>query len=360
MNLSVNKTETQPETTDKKPDTKNFDLKRAPISFPRVGIVGAGLMGEWHARAASKAGGKIVAVVDSDANRANRLAADYPSAQIFADAAKMLAQTSLDVVHICTPTAGHRAIAESVVKAGVNLFIEKPLAQSAEETIFLYDSAAKNNVRICPAHQFIFQTGAEKAKKLLPRAGRTIHLQATICSAGADGLSGEHLNSIAADILPHPLSLFQFFTDETLSTENWRIYRPQSGEMRIFGSLRETSLSIFVSMNSRPAINSFQIFGANGTIHLDLFHGFAFMETGRVSRTRKILRPFDFSIKALSAAAVNLTRRAVLYETAYPGLRQLIQRFYQSLRENGEPPISSQQVINIAVIRDFLTRNDTI
>ncbi len=260
------------------------------------------------------------------------------------------------MLHICTPTATHQAIAELAIKSRVNLFIEKPLAPTAEETILLYDLASKNNVRICPTHQFIFQKGVEKAKKLLPRIGQIIHLQATVCSAGGDGLDAEQLDLIAADILPHPLSLFQSVLNDLLPEENWEIFRPRCGEFRIYGNTRKISLSIFISMNSRPTANSFQIIGTNGTIHVDLFHGFAFIETGKVSKARKILHPLSFAVKSFSAATFNLARRLVEFETAYPGLRQLVSSFYQAIKENTESPVTPEQTINIARIRDYLIR----
>ena len=328
--------------------------KKTEIKPIRVGIVGAGLMGRWHARAARKSGGEIVGIVDVDKNRAANLAAKCRTAQSFAGAAEMFNQISPDVLHVCTTTASHIELAELAIKSGVHLFIEKPIAQTAEETVYLYDLAAKNNVRICPVHQFAFQQGVEKAQKLLLRIGRIIHMQATIQSAGGKNLADKELDSIAADILPHPLSLFQSILSELLPEDDWKVFRPEAGELRIFGQAREISLSIFVSMSARPTVNYLQIVGTDGTIYLDLFHGFAFMETGKVSRTRKILHPFDFAVKIFSAAASNLLRRTVQNETAYPGLQRLVNNFYHSIRENTEPPISPEQAINVARVRGYL------
>ncbi|MGI9036148.1 MAG: Gfo/Idh/MocA family protein [Pyrinomonadaceae bacterium] len=342
MNSTSKKTKESPEI--------NYEFSGA--KHLRVGIVGAGLMGKWHARAAKKAGGKIVAVTDTDEKRAKLLAAKYPAAQSFASAAEMLERQSINVLHICAPTNAHDEIAELAINAGVNLFIEKPLAGSAAETIYLYDLAAKNNVKICPAHQFAFQRSVEKAKENLPRIGRIIHLRATICSAGGAGFSAGKLDAIAADILPHPLSLLQTFTNNLLITENFNSLQPQRGELRITGKTNETSTEIFISLNARPTTNSFQIFGERGTIHLDLFHDFAVIETGKVSKLRKILHPFDSSARNFSAAFFNLMRRAARFETAYPGLQNLVNHFYQSIRENKESPVSAAQTINVAQIRD--------
>ncbi len=335
---------------------KEFVERAKSASNPvlRVGIIGAGLMGKWHAHAAYKAGGEIVGVVDRNQNQAAKLARYYRAAQSFGDLTEMLNQKSLDVLHICTPTVSHYAIAEFALRADINLFIEKPLASTAAETKYLYDLGAENNVRLCPAHQFAFQHCVQKAKKIMPHIGEIIHLQATVCSAGGAGLSDKYLDSIAIDILPHPLSLFQTFLIGKLSEEAWDVSRPQCGELRISGYAQKVSLSIFVSMNARPPVNSLQIIGTNGILHLDLFHDFAVLDGGKVSKRQKILHPFDSAVKKFSAATFNLVRRTVRFESAYPGLRQLVNNFYQTIREGAEPPISPEQAINIARIRDFL------
>ncbi len=335
-------------------EIRPVQVKTAPGAKIRAGIVGAGLMGRWHAQAAKKAGGEVVAIADRDERSAARLISDFPSAKDYGSLEEIINRKSLDVLHVCTPLSSHRTIAEFAIKAGINLIVEKPLAQTASETICLYGLASNHNVQLCPVHQFAFQPGVVKARKLLPKIGKIVHMHVTICSAGGEGFEAEQLDLIAADILPHPLSLFQAVLNNLLSDENWEVSRPRGGELRIEGYERETSFSIFISMNARPTNNSLQIFGTKGTINIDLFHGFAVMETGKVSKTRKILRPFDLAVRSFSGATLNLMRRAVRFEAAYPGLRQLVGNFYQSLREGTEPAVTPEQAINVAKIRDIL------
>ena len=320
----------------------------------RAGIVGAGLMGFWHAHATRKVGGKVVAVFDIDKTQAKSLAAKHSNAQSFDSLEKMLTEVSIDALHICTPTATHKKIAELAIKAGVNLLVEKPIVQTAEETVALYELASHHKVLLCPVHQFVFQDGVRNAKKLLPQIGRIVHLQASICSAGGTGLDKNQVATIAEDILPHPLSLMQTFLGGDLTARDWNIFCPNIGEWRVSGRARETSLGIFVSMNSRPTLNSFQIFGTGGSIHLDLFHGYSVVESGKTSKTRKILHPFDSALRNFSAATLNLGRRSLKNETAYPGLRRLIDEFYQAIKDETSSPISPSEAITVAQIRDIL------
>ncbi|MDQ3180311.1 MAG: Gfo/Idh/MocA family oxidoreductase [Acidobacteriota bacterium] len=332
----------------------NTDNKKISTNKVRAAIVGAGLMGFWHARAARKVRGSVVAVFDINKTQADSLATKHSNAQSFDSLEKMLAEASPDVLHVCTPTATHQKIAELAIKAGVNLLIEKPIVQTAEETAALYELASHHKVLLCPVHQFVFQDGVRDAKKLLPKIGRIVHLQADICSAGGTGLNTNQVETIAEDILPHPLSLMQTFLGEDFTAQGWDIFCPNSGELRVSGKAREISLGIFVSMNSRPTLNSFQIFGTGGTIHLNLFHGFSVIEPGKTSRARKILHPFDSAVRNFSAATLNLGRRSLRGESGYPGLRRLIDEFYQAIKNEKPLPITPAEAIVVAQIRDIL------
>ena len=327
------------------------DAKRRSL---RIGIAGAGLMGRWHADAAQKSGARVMAFADPGIDRAASLATRYSDAKAFAEVESMLEQVDLDALHICSPGPTHYPIAETAIAAGLHLLIEKPMGLTAEDTERLLERAGRREVLVCPVHQFIFQDGVLKAQELLPQIGRLVHLEATICSAGGAALPEAQLDSIVADVLPHPLSLMQCFLPGKLSPEKFLALRSGAGELRVFGEVTGVSFSFFVSMNARPTTNSFRLVGTEGTIHLDLFHGYAFMQPGQVSRKRKITNPFEFSLRNLSAATANLSQRAKRREPAYPGLRQLVSSFYQAVLTKSPSPISPADTILIAKVRDHL------
>ena len=322
----------------------------------KAGIIGAGLMGRWHANALKNSGACLKAVVDPDLKRAKLLAVKHVNAEPFSDIEPMLNKGDLDVLHICTPLSTHKNIAERAIRAGINLIIEKPLTPTALEAEYLFDLAEEHDVLICPVHQFIFQNGARKALKGLSGIGRLIYIKGTFCSAGASGEPLERMDAIVQDILPHPLSLMQAFLPKGISQAEWTALRPGDGELLAIGGINGVSLSVFISLNARPTECSLLVAGTEGTIHIDMFHGFSFIESGRVSRIRKIIRPFSLAIQMFSAAALNLSRRVIQGEFAYPGLRQLIDSFYAAVRCNADSPISKTDTIAVAQARDILAR----
>ncbi|MBW8041918.1 MAG: Gfo/Idh/MocA family oxidoreductase [Planctomycetes bacterium] len=322
-----------------------------------VGIVGAGLMGHWHANAARRTGAHISAIADKNNEASRRLAGKYFHAKSFSSVEQMLENMEINVLHICTPTDTHVEISEIALESGINLVIEKPVTPTTVETERILKQAASNNVILCAVHQFLFQEGVLKAKGLLNKIGRMIHIESTICSAGADGLAGRQRDLIAADILPHPLSLMQSFVPGGVSSEEWNVVHPEHGDLRISCNMAEVTMSIFISMNARPTECSLKIVGTDGAIHIDLFHGYSFLESGKVSRTRKILHPFSFSASKFFSATVNLSRRIVQRESAYPGLYKMINSFYRSVLTHSKCPISDEDTLAVAIARDKLLQS---
>lgn len=320
----------------------------------RVGIVGAGLMGQWHAYEARKAQGNLVAIADCNLEAASRLARTFQGVEACVDIEELLSRTSCDLVHICTPIATHEQIAGTALEAGKHVLIEKPATPDAEGTQRLIQLAARRGVLICPVHQFVFQQGVMKARRLLDRIGHVLHLEAIFCTAGGVGRQESELDSVVAEILPHPLSLAQVFLPGGMVPDTWMRLRPRVGEFRAMAEVSGVTVSVMISLQARPTQCTLKIFGAAGTIHLDLFHGYAFIEPGVVSKERKILRPFDLAARRLAAASINLAKRALSRERAYPGLTRLVAEFYAAIRTGQCAPFTTEAMLNIARVRDIL------
>jgi predicted dehydrogenase len=109
----------------------------------RAGIVGAGFMGEVHARAVRAAGGVVARVAASTPERsaaaATRLGAEGAAGSV----AELVTADDVDVVHVCTPNALHAPVAEQVLTAGKPVVCEKPLATSVEDARRLTAAAEK-------------------------------------------------------------------------------------------------------------------------------------------------------------------------------------------------------------------------
>jgi predicted dehydrogenase len=303
-------------------------------------VVGAGLMGRWHAHAIRRAGGRLVGVVDPDLAQARRLGDRHRGSRIFTDLDQALSAVAPEAVHVCSPIDTHAATAAAALDHGCHVLVEKPVTPSVAETEDLLAHAARVQRLLCPVHQLLFQRGTMRAMARLDDIGPVLHLEAWACSAGAVGAALDDIDRVALEILPHPLSLLEHLVPGSLARLAWDVQRPAAGEFRALGKADTFTAAVLISMAGRPTRNTLRILGARGTLHLDFFHGYHVLEHGGVSRARKIVRPFDTASRTLVAATGNLLRRSLALEPAYPGLRELVQRFYRAARTGGPPPIS--------------------
>ncbi|MBF4460766.1 Gfo/Idh/MocA family protein [Pseudoclavibacter sp. VKM Ac-2867] len=91
----------------------------------RAAIVGTGDVARLHAEAiAARDDADVVVAVDVDADRAAAFAQKYGIPR----SATSLPDGHLDVVHLCTPPAGHAAQAEDAFARGAHVVVEKPPA----------------------------------------------------------------------------------------------------------------------------------------------------------------------------------------------------------------------------------------
>jgi predicted dehydrogenase len=325
----------------------------APSTSVRAVVVGAGLMGQWHAHAIRRAGSRVVAIVDADVRRAEHLAARCPERPAIAtDIGDALARHAVDVVHVCTPIESHEPVAGAAIAARAHALVEKPLAPDQVVVERLHARAAEQGVLLCPVHQFLFQPGILQAERWLSSLGAIRHFEMVACSAGAD--QGDDPEQVARDILPHGLALARRLLGAGWLDAGWYVAPGKAGEIRATTWCGATSISIMVSMHARPTENSLTLRGDSGTIRANLYHGFATLEQGPPSRFDKVSRPFTGATLVIGAAVGNLARRTVRGESAYPGLRELVERFHRATTGAGEPPITAAESIDVARARDRL------
>jgi predicted dehydrogenase len=306
-------------------------------------------MGTWHARALSRAGARVAAVVDRDVSRARRLAGEYRCCAVAASIQELV-PGSIDVFHICTPTATHAEFIELALRADCHVLVEKPLAADEATTHLLLELAAARGRLLCPVHQVLFQRGTRRILTLLDQL-RPVHIELMMCSAGA---SQDSDDDFVGEALSHPLSFLAATLSKAHLNGRWTVSRAGAGELRATLAGPDAIASVLVSTHGRPTIHAARLIGPTGTAHLDFFHGFAVVQSPAVSRGRKVVQPLLFSTQLGAVAAANLFRRAMTRQAAYPGLWELIAAFYRQLRSGGGSPISPAHTMRVAAMRDLL------
>jgi len=130
----------------------------------RTAVVGAGKMGAIHAKVYSQLPqSDLVAVVDIDINKAQRLADQY-NCLASADCADVM--DKVDAATIATPTVTHLQLAKIFIKNKVAVLIEKPLAANVKEGKKIVALAKKNNTVVAVGHSERCNPVAQAIKRL--------------------------------------------------------------------------------------------------------------------------------------------------------------------------------------------------
>ena len=152
----------------------------APRTYTAA-IVGTGGIANAHAQAIADTAGRLVLThaVDVDLGRAEDFAQTWgptagagtrPTAST--DLAHVLAETAaagtpLDLVHVCTPPQSHFALAAQVLRAGVDVLLEKPPTLSLAELDELIALEGQTGAHVSVVFQHRFGSGALRLKALL-------------------------------------------------------------------------------------------------------------------------------------------------------------------------------------------------
>ncbi len=130
----------------------------------RTAVVGAGKMGAIHAKVYdSLPQSELVAVVDVDADKAQKLADRY-NCPAYSDCGDIL--DKVDAVTIATPTVTHLNLAKIFIKNKIAVLIEKPLAANVREGKKVVALAKKYNIVVAVGHSERCNPVAQAIKRL--------------------------------------------------------------------------------------------------------------------------------------------------------------------------------------------------
>jgi len=131
----------------------------------KFGIIGAGMIGEFHAKAINAmSNGTLVGVADRTSEGALAFGEKYQT-RAYTSLDEMLADPNIDLVTIGTPSGAHFEPAMAAITAGKHVIIEKPLEVTTERIDKMVAAAKTHNVIIAAILNRRFHPGMDAFKK---------------------------------------------------------------------------------------------------------------------------------------------------------------------------------------------------
>ncbi|WP_394344422.1 Gfo/Idh/MocA family protein [Aggregatimonas sangjinii] len=140
--------------------------------------VGLGYFSQFHLEAWQRLENvEIIAICDSDINKAELVANTQGIKSFYSNAEEMLSREKPDFLDIITPPETHHELCMLAIKHGIHIICQKPVAPAFEEAEKIAIGIQNSDVRMMVHENFRFQPWHREIKALLDRktVGEKLH-----------------------------------------------------------------------------------------------------------------------------------------------------------------------------------------
>jgi predicted dehydrogenase len=132
----------------------------------RVAIVGCGRMGLQHAKSSAQLGHPVAIACDVDVARAAALAAGHPGCVALTDPLSV-PWSEVDAAFVCTPPFARGPVELFAARAGVALFVEKPIGLSATQCAPALAAARSKGLITSVGYMNRYRASVQRVRALL-------------------------------------------------------------------------------------------------------------------------------------------------------------------------------------------------
>jgi predicted dehydrogenase len=346
----------------------------------RIAIVGCGKVADQHVQAIHRIPGcGIVSLCDRESLMAKQLGERLSISKCFADLEEMLRAATPDIVHITTPPQSHFCLARQCLESGSHVYLEKPFTITGGEAESLIQFAESRGLKITVGHNYQFTLEMLEMRRLVQKGflgGKPAHLESywsydlgdTSYVAPMLGNRNHWVRQLPGqlfhNIISHGIAkLAEFLNDELTDIVAVANQSPQlrlRGAEGVFDELRvlirdKTDTTAFFCFSTQiKGVNELRIYGPANSITADIITGSIVRHQTRSYKSylTYLVPPLKNAHEHLRNVRLNVTNflRRRLYQDF--GMKELIERFYNSIRVGGEPPISYREILLTARIMD--------
>ena len=209
-------------------------------STARVAVVGAGYWGKNLVRNFHDIGA-LAAVCESDAAARRWVVAEYPHCRMASSFAEVLRDDTITAVAIATPAEMHGEMVRDALRAGKDVFVEKPLCLAASTGETLVALARERQRILMVGHLLWYHPAVLKLKELIDSGalGRLRYIYSNRLNIGKI----RHEENILWSFAPHDLSVILGLLGE----------QPESVEAQGGNYLHQRIADVTVSLLSFPS-----------------------------------------------------------------------------------------------------------
>jgi predicted dehydrogenase len=179
-----------------------------------IAVVGAGYWGPNIIRNLIECPDADMRIVcDRQQGQLDKITSRYPFLEATTDLDEVLADPTIDAIAIATPVSTHSPIATAALNAGKHVFVEKPLAGSADDAIALLELAEANDLILMPGHTFLYSPSVNSVRDMIQNGdlGEVYFISTSRVNLGLH----QPDVSVAWDLAPHDFSILRYWLEDT-------------------------------------------------------------------------------------------------------------------------------------------------
>ena len=181
----------------------------------KIGVIGAGVMGGHHIRNLASMDVELVGISDIDKKRVTELSGTF-NTKSFLDY-KELVKEGIDAAVVAVPTKLHKSVCDYLIENGVDILVEKPIADTVEHGKKIIDNAKKEGVKLSVGHIERFNPAIQKLKELIKND--TLGKVVTMSSKRVGPYNPRIRDvGIIIDLGVHDIDIMSFLLEEKVKT----------------------------------------------------------------------------------------------------------------------------------------------
>jgi predicted dehydrogenase len=345
----------------------------------KIVIVGCGKVADQHVQAIHRIPDcEIVALCDHEPLMARQLGERCGVSACFSDLKEMLGAARPSVVHITTPPKSHYSLAKQCLESGINVYLEKPFTITAQEAESVVELAERRGLKLTVGHNYQFTLEMLEMRRLLKEGflgARPSHLEsywsydlADLRYASAFLSNRAHWvrqlpGQLFHNLISHGIAKLAEFLDEVveiIATAYQSDHLRSLGledvldELRVLIRDKHGTTAFFCFSTQAKGLNLLRAYGPSGSISANIITGSLIRSPSRSYKSylTYFIPPLRNASQHFGNARRNIANflRRRLYQDF--GMKELIERFYNSICLDRPVPIPYQEIILTAKIMD--------